>query len=472
MSGELHPSWQHQLTGRAFARETWEAGHPGVMLNMWMGSGKTKLAIDLIHDVGADKALVVCPMPIVAVWDYQLEQHANFPYLFRGLDEHAGSVANKTRIARDAIAQARIGGQVCILAINYEATYLQPFAGLVMNTAWPLIIADEVHRLKSPSGKLSRFMGRLALRARRRLGLTGTALPHSPLDIWGQYRFLDPSIYDETYFSFKTRYAEWGGYQNRQVKKWRDMDDFHRRFYRIAFRVTKEEALPDLPPEMDQVLYTDLSLRGRHVYDQLENEFIAWLDTAPESEITIANALVLYLRLQQLTGGTLKDNAGNLHPIDDAKEKLLTDWLEDLDPAEPAVIFARFRFDLDAIARACQRAGHTCVEISGRSKDGITAWQAGAANILAAQISIASEGQDLTRARYAVYYSVGWKLSDYVQSRARIHRPGQTRPVVYYHLLIRRSIDIIVQHALENRWDLVESVLKEMRQHATQPVNR
>jgi len=468
MGGELHASWQHQVAARAFARKIF-ARFSGVLLAIAMGGGKTKIAIDLIYDLGATLVLVVCPMRVIDVWELQLAQHANFAYLFRGLDERAGSVADKARAMRDAIAQARVAHQVCILAINYESVWREPVASLLLNTAWPLIIADEVHRLKSPSGKLSRFMRRLAARALKRLGLSGTILPHSPLDIWGPYRFLDPSIYDETFHSFKTRYAEWGGFQNRQVKKWRDMEDFNRRFYSIAYRLSKEEALPDLPPEMDQVLRIDLSLKGRQIYDQLERDFIAWLGEAPEEEITVQNALVLYLRLQQLTGGSLKDDTGKAHVVDTAKEDLLTDWLEDLDLEEPAVIFAHFIPDLEAIARACKRAGRSCVEVSGRSKAGIADWKAGKADILIAQISVASEGQDLTRARYACYYSVGWKLSDYVQSRARIHRPGQTRPVFYYHLLCRNTIDEIILLALEKRWDLVESVLKELKHYATRP---
>ena len=467
MSGELHPSWQHQVAGRAFVLKTYAAGHPGALLAMAMGSGKTKLAVDLVADLGARLVLVVCPMRIVDVWEYQLVQHANFPYLFRALDERAGSVAEKTRIARDAVAQARIAGAVCVLAINYESVRLEPFASWALNTAWPLIIADEIHRLKTASGKASRFMGRLALRARRRLGLTGTPLPHSMLDIWAQYRFLDPSVYDPTYSSFKARYAVFGGFQNRVIKGFREEEDFNRRFYQIAFRVTKEEALPDLPPELDQVLRADLSPKGRRVYEQLEAEFIAWLGETPEEQLTVANALVLLLRLQQLTGGSLKDDAGVVHPVDNAKETLLADWLEDLDREEPAVIFARFLADLEAIERACRRTGHSFAVVSGQSKHGIAEWRAGKANILIAQISVASEGQDLTRARYAVYYSVGWKLSDYIQSRARIHRHGQSRPVTYYHLLIRDSIDEIVLRALEKRWDLVESVLKELKQHVT-----
>lgn len=474
MSTELKPSWGHQLQARNRAHQHYEQGSPGYLLAMAMGTGKTKVAIDLVDDLALPLVLVVCPIRVIEVWRYQLAQHAGFPYLFTALDEKAGSIADKTRLARDRVAQARVARQTCFIAINYESAWHDPFASWALNTIWPLVIADEIHRIKSPSGKASRFMGRLALRSIRRLGLSGTPLPHSPLDIWAEYRFLDPSIYDDTFHSFKTRYAEWGGFQNRQVTKWREMEDFNQKFYSIAYRVTKEEAL-DLPDQLDVNLYADFATPGRQVYDQLESEFIAWLGETPEEQITVANALVLLLRLQQLTGGTLKDDTGTEHVVDTAKEMLLSDWLEDLPLDEPVVIFANFLADLDAIRRACERAGHTHAEVSGRSPDGIQLWKNGMANVLAAQIRVGAEGQDFTRSKYIVYYSTGFWLSSYLQSRDRIHRPGQTRAVTYYHLLVRNSIDEIVLRALENRWDLVESVLKEMRKNVSRrlpaPIN-
>jgi SNF2 family DNA or RNA helicase len=466
MTKEVHASWRHQLECRTFVHRLWHGGRPGAMLALEPGTGKTKLAIDLAGDIGANPVLVLCPMRIVEVWRRQLELHAGFPYLFCGLDDRAGSVAKKTSLARDAIALARASHRTAFIVINYEAAWREPFSSFALNTAWPLVIADEVHRCKSASGRISRFMGRLSRRAIRRLGLTGTPLPHSMLDIWAQYRFLDPGIFDETYYSFKMRYAIWGGFQNREIKGFREQEDFNRRFYSIAFRVTKEQALPDLPPEMDQTLYAELTPKGRQTYNELETNLITWLGEAPEEEITVKNALVLLLRLQQLTGGALKDDTGEWHSVDTAKEELLTDWLEDLPRDEPAVIFARFKPDLAAIRRACEKTGHVVSEVSGDSPHGIGPLQAGKANILSAQIQAASEGQDLTRARYCAFYSMGFSLYQYVQARARIHRAGQTRPTTYYHLLCHDTVDEIILHAVQHRWEIVETVLKEKRKYA------
>ena len=90
-------------------------------------------------------------------------------------------------------------------------------------------------------------------------------------------------------------------------------------------------------------------------------------------------------------------------------------------------------------------------------------WEEYKAQVLMAQVQAGSLGIDLTQARYAVYYSTGFSLGEYMQSRARVHRPGQLRKVVYYHLCAEGTVDIKIMRALEKREDLVRHIVDEMR---------
>jgi SNF2 family DNA or RNA helicase len=96
--------------------------------------------------------------------------------------------------------------------------------------------------------------------------------------------------------------------------------------------------------------------------------------------------------------------------------------------------------------------------------DELKRWQAGEAPVLAVQIDSGGVGVDLTRARYAAYYSVGFSLGSYEQSLARIHRPGQTRPVEYIHLIVEGTVDRKVMAALAQRADVVNAVLQQMKE--------
>jgi hypothetical protein len=83
--------------------------------------------------------------------------------------------------------------------------------------------------------------------------------------------------------------------------------------------------------------------------------------------------------------------------------------------------------------------------------------------VLAVQIDSGGIGVDLTRARYSMYYSLGFSLGSYEQSLARIHRPGQTRPVEYIHLLAEDTVDEKVMTALARRADVVNAVLQQLK---------
>lgn len=452
--------WAHQEQALSFVQGHWNQGHRGVMLAIIMGGGKSRVAVEAAARNRLTPVLIVCPLRVCEVWKEQFRQYGSH-YDVLVLDDRAGSVADKTAAARDRLGWAIAKDRPLGIAINYESARLQPFAGWAMVNAWPLVIADEIHRTKQPSGALSRFVGRLGLCARYRLGLTGTPMPHSPLDVWAQFRFLDRTLYDPTYTSFRLRYAEMDAYFANKVRAWKNLEELKAKFFSRTFQVGSE--VLDLPGEQDQILGCALAGRARRIYSELKRDLVAWIEAGHQA--SAANVPVQLLRLQQLTGGTAVDDQHNEHPVDTSKRQLLADLLEDLPPAEPVVVFARFKADLASIHQAAASLGRTSGEISG-TRDDLPAWKRAAANdptVLAVQIQAGGVGIDLTRAAYGVYYSTGFNLGDYLQSRARLYRAGQTRPVMFYHLIATDTVDETVALALARRQDLVESVLKELQ---------
>jgi len=463
-------TWAHQAEAFHFVQSLWKSGMRGALLAMAMGTGKSRVAIDLANDLKAMLVLIVCPLRVVEVWRAQFERFSTVDYDFLALGDQVSSVQAKTVRALAGLAETKSKLRPLAIAINYDSARLEPFASWALANIWDLIILDESHRIKSASGRTSRFCAQLGMRAHYRLGLTGTPMPHCPLDIWAQFRFLAPRLLDPTFGGFRYRHAVMGGYFDKQITGWKNLEELNEKFRQIAFRV--DESVLDLPETIDQVLATDLSKEGARIYAEMEREMVAWIadSEACGVEVTAANAMVRLLRLQQITGGTLADESGLEHHIDHAKEELLADLLEDLAPDEPVVVFGRFRSDLAAIHRAAQKLERPSGELSGR-KDDLAAWQRGSASdpvVLAVQIQAGGVGIDLTRARIGVYFSLGFSLADHLQSRARIHRPPQKRSCAFYHLQIRNSVDEYVLRAVENRQELIERTLQELRKKRSQ----
>jgi SNF2 family DNA or RNA helicase len=435
------------------------------MFAMGMGTGKSRVAIDFILSRRCQTVLIVCPKSVVAVWPYQFQQHCTS--LFNVVPLVDGAVKDRASAGAQAIKLARARQEPCAMVINYESAWIGDMAELIQTTGWDAIILDESHRIKKPGGKASLFFSRLANRAAFRVCLTGTPMPHSPLDVYAQYRFLDKSIYGTSFTAFRSKYAVLQPIgRNIAAKKvvgFQNQDDLKSRFFQIAFQAKTEDVM-DLPEENDVIIPVTISKKARTIYEQLRKEFVADLGSGV---VTAGNALTRLLRLQQITSGYIRaDNdletatIGALVEVDAGKREALEDLLEGMEAAEPVVVFCRFKQDLDNVRLIAFTLGRKSLELSG-SVNQLKEWQNGEAPILAVQIQSGNLGIDLTRSRYSVYYSLGFSLGDYLQSRRRISRPGQTRSTTNYHLIATKTIDEQVYKALEARQDCVEAILKE-----------
>ena len=449
--------WRHQVEAFRFAMDRILRGGGAAMLALEMGVGKTLVALMVLAALAARRILICCPLRVVSVWEQQIERHLELPLIVVPVDDSAGSVANKKKLAEEKLRLAEAIGRPLAIIINYDSVWRAPFAPWAEKQQWDLIIADESHRLKAPGGKASLAFKRLRSCARARLALTGTPLPHSPLDAYAQFRFLDPSIFGPSFAAFRQKYALMGGFQKKQVTGFQHLEELETLMKTITFRVSKE--VLDLPPETHVTYECELSPEALRVYRNLEADFVA---EVRDGRVTAANAMVKLLRLQQVTGGWVKTDDGQYHRVDSAKQNLLADTLEDIGPKEPVAVFCRFHADLDAVHEAAKTVGFESLELSGR-RDELKRWQAGEAQVLAVQISVGGVGVDLTRARYSIYFSLSFSLGEYDQALSRVHRPGQTRPVEHIHLVARNTVDRKIMRALEERAEVVEAVLAELQ---------
>jgi len=444
----LTEPWGHQVGATHFAIEMDVA-----MLHCWMGSGKTKIALDAARSRGHRRILVICPKSVIPVWQDEICKHAPDEWEIVLLED--GSVEDRAGRLDQAIHSER----PFIAVVNYEATWREPFSEVILSCEWDLLVFDESQRIKSPGAKQSLFAARI--RAGHKLALTGTPMPHSPLDLYGQYRALDPGIFGTSFTRFRNRYAVMGGYEGRQVLGFKNEDELRRKMDEVCYHIPKD--VLELPTITFNERYCQMGREAARIYADLEREFIAEVE---DGLVTAANALSKLLRLQQVAAGFVRTEDGRERQVDAAKADLLRELLEDIGRDEKAVVFARFHHDLDVIKRVAGQLGRACGEISGRVNE-YEQWKQGRFSTLAAQIQAGGLGIDLTEASYVIYYTLGFSLGDYQQGVARVHRPGQQRPVVVYRLVTQGTVDTKIIRALDRRGDVIRSVLDEVQ--AAQP---
>ena len=422
MVGTVAP-WEHQT----FAAE-WAAAKDAAMLGLDMGCGKSLAALLAIRAGSLSAILLV-----------------------------DGSA--EARVKRLSRAMLQPGGRAVV--VNYDSVWRGPVSKAISAIQWDAIILDESHRIKSPSGKASRWLAKLAAAQpkAKRLCLTGTPMPHSPLDLYGQFRFLDPAILGSSFVRFRARYAVCDARFPSQVKTWIRQDELAAITDPHIWRVKIDDVL-DLPEAFHEVLPVSLSGKASKYYRDLERNMTAEIEAGT---VTASNALTKLLRLQQATGGYARTDESGLVLVDGMPSKAATleDRLSDLPEAEPVVVFCRFRSDLNEVGAMARRLGRAYAELSGEANS-LAEWQRGDATIIGVQIQSGGAGIDLSRAAYCFYYSLGFSLGEYEQSLARLRRPGQTRCVRYYHLVTTGTVDEQVYAALSERRSVVDAVLQQL----------
>ena len=456
--------YEHQKKAFAFACDKFGMSDErpksrGTALLMEMGTGKTITSIAIAGAMYQHsrirRVLIVAPLSILGVWEEEFAKFAAFPYSLTVLQ---GTGAKK----KEQLAKLPDRG-LQVVVVNYESAWRLEKDLLTYDT--DLIIADEAHKLKDSRTSQSKGLHHLGDRARYKLLLTGTVITNREMDVFSQYRFLNPQVFGTSFYTFRNRYFDMRGYGNHTpvFRQWMT-NEFLAKLHSIAYRVTKAECL-DLPEITEEVRCVDLEGDAEKLYRDIERESFAELD---KSEVTTVNVLTRLLRLSQITGGHLTDDNGALHTMSRAKLDALSDIIDSaMAEDKKLVIMARFVAELDAIEELLEKKklGYAVIRGGVRERDNeIHRFQYNdCCRVFVGQIAAAGLGITLTAASTMVFYSLDYSMSNFEQAKARIHRAGQRENCHYIYLICRDTVDGKVQDALCKKQDLARMLVDDYR---------
>ncbi|MEE0097869.1 MAG: DEAD/DEAH box helicase [Gemmiger sp.] len=474
--------YKHQIRGANMALRAFGAldaktpgGGFGELFEMGCGKTLTTIAVaGALYNLGKiDRVLVVAPTSVCSVWPHDLNQFATFPWEARVL---LGDKKKRLKALNELENWPFKALRIAV--INYESTHRDGIFEALAAYKPDLIVCDESQRIKNPSAAQSKALHKLGDAAPFRMILSGTPVQNNAVDLYSQYRFLDPAVYGANFYAFKNRYCIMGGYGQHQIVGYRNMDELVEKEHSVAYRVTKEECL-DLPQQTFINRYVQFTDAEQAIYEQLRKSSFLELETG--ENVTATTILTMYLRLMQLTGGFLTaDESTRPKQVNTAKLDALADIVDDyvVDAGKKLVIFARFRAEIAAIENLLRLRKIQCGSIYGdvpmeeRGKI-VEDFQTNPdTKVFVAQIQTAGLGITLHAASTAVFYSYDYNYANYAQALARIHRIGQRLPVTYIHLVVDGSIDEKILAALENKEDMAKTVVDSWREVLTAPEKR
>lgn len=456
--------WPHQLKALEYL-----AARDCAALYTKPGSGKSKVLIDLIVNRGFKRILIVAPKKPCGAWPKQFRIHSDIP------ETNILLLTTKTikqrAVLLKAIDRVKDGDDPVVFICNYDSVWRSPLDRIWMYKKLGLdcVICDESHRIKSPSSKCSKLLTKLGRGVDHRYLLTGTPLAENPMDVYAQYRFLDPSIFGTNYAAFCEEYqnidpiltARVGFPMLNKKQPYRNLDRLHDKMFSCAFYA---KATIKLPKTVRKIARIPMDKKIEGIYNELVDEGAVELG---DGFMTVNNVLAMTTRKQQVTSGYLPleydDGTKELKRISTYRRNALLQWLKYIPADEPVVVFARFKKDLYSIRKVAERIGCGYSEISG-AEDTQAEWDAGKTRVIGVQYGSGSEGIDLTRACWCIFYTLTHSLAKYEQARKRIHRPGQTRPCTFIHFVAvkskGRTVDEDIMECQKEKKNYVTAVMR------------
>lgn len=437
-----------------------------------MGLGKTVAtltAIDwLLKNTGIRKVLVVAPKRVAdSVWSAEIEKW-----------DHLRHLTYSKILGTEKQRKAAVHAKADIYLINRE-NLVWLTAYLEMSFPFDMAVIDESSSFKNHASQRFKVFRKVRPLIKRVVILTGTPSPNGLLDIWSQIYMLDRgqrlgeniTAYRKKYFRRKIlRNGEYDKFNYELVQgNLPDADllggdinekEIYDKISDIVFTMKTADYV-NLPPLIERDIEIQFPPELQKQYNKFEREQVLKLMEA--DTINAVNAAALTNKLLQFSNGAVYDDEKVWHGVHDMKLNELAEILDDSN-GQPVLVFYSYKHDLERIKARFKEA----VELKGNKE--IDAWNRGEIPLMVAHPASAGHGLNLQHGgNIVVWFGLNWSLELYQQANKRLHRQGQTRPVIVHRLICVKSMDQDVAAALirkEKGQDaLMEAVKARIHKH-------
>ncbi len=460
----LHPTQLHQYQRAAVGHLL---DHQESMLHLDMGLGKTIITLSAMQTLKSlgmlGGTLVVAPLrPARTVWEKEARNWSHT----RGL--------TFSYILGDAHQRIRaLFAKADVYVINYEnlawlALQLRHyFLSQGKYPPFQMLVWDEISKMKNASSKrVAAFLSVLPY-IQRRVGLTGTPASNGLKDMHGQYLMVDSGArlgiskgnFEQRFFSE----------QGHTLTPFPDtMSHIAALVGDITLQMRAEDYL-DMPELIYNDVWVDLPARARGIYDQVETELFAELDSG--ARIELFNEASKSNKCLQIANGAayLEPGQPQYETIHTAKLDAWADIRSEIGD-NPLLTSYSFKFDYKELEKThlnivnmSTLKGH---DIDKAEED----FNLGRIRDMVGHPASIGHGLNLQKAcNHVCTIGLNWSLDLYQQFIARVRRQGQQKNHVMLHrILARDTLDEVVAQRLISNDETQSGVRDAIQQYRNQ----
>jgi SNF2 family DNA or RNA helicase len=391
-----------------------------------MGLGKTVqviVALRLLFHMGAiQRALVVCPKPLVINWSRELRMWAD--------DIPFEVIAGDTPTRRAAWHVSN-----CPLKlINYELLTRDAEEVADPTLHFDVVVLDEAQRIKTGGSRTAQVA--CSLNRSRSWAMSGTPIENKVDDLVNIFAFVDEKrIPPETPARMLPSLTS-----------------------DCILRRTKEDVATDMPPRIIKDLHIELSPAQRETYDLAEKEGVVHLNGMGDT-ITIQHVFELVMRLKQVCN--FDPRTGQSAKLD----QLVADMEEVAANGRKAIVFSQWVEPLEHIAEALKAYSplqyHGKIPSKGRQPILDEFKSDPKRHVLLMSYGTGSVGLNLQFTNYVFLFDRWWNPAIEDQAINRAHRLGQKSSVFVNRFISSGTIEERIAEVLEKKRQLFNELIAQ-----------
>jgi superfamily II DNA or RNA helicase len=474
-----------------------------------MGLGKTIQTACFLHTLRANDKLkirgphlIIAPLSLIKQWESELAMwcpNMNCVVLHGNVEARDILTQNEFFYqepfsTKEDIkdAKKKHAYKFDVLLTTYEVVVRD--LSVISPINWKVLVLDEGHRLKNPASRA--FEKLISIKREFCLLLTGTPLQNKTEELWSLLHFCNRQKFPRLE-EFSKRFGD--------LKGSADVADLHSVLKPYLLRRIKEDVEKSLPPKQETIIEVTLtSIQKKYYRAVYEGNAEFLYRGAKASNGPCLMNVMMELRkccnhpylmngveervLEDLANSSTtvgaptesRNDIVNRAMIDSSGKLVLLDKLLPRLQQEghKVLIFSQMVRALNIIEDFLRYRGYSYERLDGSTKvqDRLTAIERFGKPSLNTFIMLLSTkagglGLNLTAADTVIIYDSDWNPQNDLQAQARAHRIGQTRPVVVYRLLTRKTYEMQMFHKASLKLGLDRAVLAHTRREQLQEGN-
>ncbi len=399
----------------------------------------------------ADHTLILCLNTLTVNWYREIKKHFNMESTILGArkDKRGNLIVKSNKDKLEDLKNLKTYFLITNIESLQNKDIVQELVNLCKNKRI-MIIEDEIHKgVSNPGTKQGKAF--LRLKPKYSLGLSGTLLTNSALNLYTPLKFVDG--FKSNYNAFKSHFVIYGGYGGYQVVGYKNLAELQVLVDTYSIKRKKGDVL-DLPEINFKNEYLQMGKAQSKIYAEVLEQTLADVDKIVAS----VNPLSMLMRLRQCTATTeIVSTTVN----ESIKFDRMVEIIEDVvSRGEKLIVFSNWTQVLDF---AKLRLKYDFAVVTGEVKDKQAQLDKFTNNdnckVLLATIGAAGTGLTLTVANTLLFLDSPWNYATFTQVSSRIHRIGQTKNCDIISLLAANTIDERIMNIVEKKKKLGEAVV-------------